>query len=331
MIQHMLRAAMLCALFFLTAASDAAAAPQTIEAEGIYVMGDNDSPKIARDAARQEAMRSATEQAGVYVETYTETQNLTLTKDEVRMVAGTVLRVIREQTTPELIGDSRRYRVHLVCEVDTSKVDLAALGQNKAELARLQKERDDLKRQNDALLARYERAQGAEKAEIGAQLEQSYSLGRIFDDAAAMIQRGEEKHAIADLSLLIDDPSVTGSARSYAYYLRGRAYYELRSDKLALADFAAAERTPHTNELYPIWRLHQYRGQIYYDAGRYEEAADELQSAWDASDKSDDELWMRLRRAERKAEQARRDGITRGINWTQIITEIIRGSMQQAA
>ena len=44
MIQHMLRAAMLCALFFLTAASDAAAAPQTIEAEGIYVMGDNDSP-----------------------------------------------------------------------------------------------------------------------------------------------------------------------------------------------------------------------------------------------------------------------------------------------
>jgi len=154
MIQHMLRAAMLCALFFLTVASDAAAAPQTIEAEGIYVMGDNDSPKIARDAARQEAMRSATEQAGVYVETYTETQNLTLTKDEVRMVAGTVLRVIREQTTPELIGDSWRYRVHLVCEVDTSKVDLAALGQNKAELARLQKERDDLKRQNDALLAR---------------------------------------------------------------------------------------------------------------------------------------------------------------------------------
>ena len=146
-----------------------------------------------------------------------------------------------------------------------------------------------------------------------------------------MIQRGEEKHAIADLSLLIDDPSVTGSARSYAYYLRGRAYYELHSDKLALADFAAAERTPHTNELYPIWRLHQYRGQIYYDAGRYEEAAGELQSAWDASDKSDDELWMRLRRAERKAEQARRDGNTRGINWTQIITEIIRGSMQQAA
>ena len=29
-------------------------------------------------------------------------------------------------------------------------------------------------------------------------------------------------------------------------------------------------------------------------------------SAWDASDKTDDTLWMRLRRAERRAEQERR-------------------------
>lgn len=337
MIRNPLR--IVCAVFMLSAvlltASAAQAAPQIIEAEGVYTMGDNDSPKIARDAARQEAMRSATEQAGVYVESYTETQNLTLTKDEVRMVAGTVLRVLKEEATPELIEGAWRYRVHLVCEVDASKVDLAALASNKNEIARLQKERDELKRQNDALLARYERAEGAEKTEIGARLEESYALGRVFDDAAAMIQRGEERPAIAALSRLIDDPTVTSSPRAYAYYLRGRAYYELRSDQLALADFAAAERTPHTNDLYPIWRLHQYRGRIYYEAGRYDEAAVELRRAWDASDKSDDELWMNLRRAEHKAEQEQRHaergdgGAKRGINWTQIITEIIRGSMEQ--
>ena len=142
MIGHILRA-LCCALFLLTAASTALAAPQTIEAEGVYTVGDNDSPKIARDAARQEAMRSATEQAGVYVESYTETQNLTLTKDEVRMVAGTVLRVLHEDVTPELVGDVWRYRVHLVCEVDTSKVDLAALAQNKAEQEARHAERGD--------------------------------------------------------------------------------------------------------------------------------------------------------------------------------------------
>ena len=336
MLQYMLRAATFCTVFFFAAfAGTASAAPQIIEADGVYVMGDNDSPKIARDAARAEAMRAATEQAGVYVESYTVAQNLTLTTDEVRMVAGTVLRVMQEQATPELVGDTWRYRVHLVCEVDTARVDLAALAENRAELARLQRERDALKQQNEALLARYEHAQGTEKAQLGAQLEESYTLGRIFDDAAAMIQRGEHQHAIADLSLLIDDPSVTGSARAYAYYLRGRAYYELHSDRRALADFAAAERTPHTNDLYPIWRLHEYRGMIYYDEDRYEEAVDELYAAWEASDKSDDALWMKLRRAEHKAEQERRhaergDGGAHGvIDWTRVITEIIRGSMQQ--
>lgn len=322
-------------LYLLLASPAAGAAPQIIEAEGVYMMGDNDSPKIARDAARQEAMRSATEQAGVYVESYTETQNLTLTKDEVRMVAGTVLRVLKEQATPELVDGAWRYRVHLVCEVDASKVDIAALASNKAEIARLQKERDALKRQNDDLLARYERAEGSEKKAIGAQLEESYSLGRVFDEATAMIQRGEERRAIEELSRIVGDPTVTDSARAYAYYLRGRAYYELRSDKLALADFNAADRTPHTNDVYPIWRLHQYRGQIYYEAERYDDAAAELRRAWDASDKTDDELWMNLRRAEHKAEQERRHmergdgGARRGVNWTQIIAEIIRGSMEQ--
>ena len=45
---------------------------------------------------------------------------------------------------------------------------------------------------------------------------------------------------------------------------------------------------------------------------------------------------MNLRRAEQRADQERRHmergdgGAKRGINWTQVITEIIRGSMQQS-
>jgi hypothetical protein len=70
----------------------AEAAPQVIQAAGVYIMGDNDSPKIAKDAARQEAMRSAVEQAGVYVESYSRTQNMELTEDDVRMISGAVLK-----------------------------------------------------------------------------------------------------------------------------------------------------------------------------------------------------------------------------------------------
>ena len=299
----------LCTLMLAFVPGGADAAPEIIEADGVYMMGDNDTPKNARDAARNEAMRAATEQAGVYIESTSEVQGYALTRDEIRTVAAAILRVLHEEITPELVGGAWRYRVHLVCAVDAEGIDLRALAQNKAEIARLQKERDELKQQNDALLARYERADAAEKPALGAQLAETYKQNAIFDDTAAMILRGETDHAIADLSLLLQDPSVTGDVRAYAYVLRGRAYYNQHSSALALADFTAAERTPHTNSTYPIWRLYEYRGMIHYAAGDYEDAVSDLMSAWDASDKTDNDLRMRLRRAERKAEQERRHAV----------------------
>ena len=302
MLKQILRA-LICALILIGTINIAAAAPEIIEADGVYMMGDNDTPRSARDAARNEAMRAATERAGVYIESTSEVQGYTLTRDEIRTVAGAVLRVLHEDVTPELIEGAWRYRVHLVCSVDTEGIDLKALAQNKAELARLTRERDALKTANDALRARYEQKDAWGNA---ATITDSDKLNAIFDDVSAMILRGETDHAVADLSLLLQDPSVTGDARAYAYVLRGRAYYDQHSRALARADFTAAERTPHTNGTYPIWRLYEYRGRIAYDEGRYDDAVNDLVSAWDASDKTDDELRMTLRRAERRAEQERR-------------------------
>ena len=313
MLQQILRAA-ICALFLITPAG-ALAAPEIIEADGVSMMGDNDTPKSARDAARNEAMRAATERAGIYIESVSEVQDYALTRDEIRTVAAAVLRVLDEQVTPELVGDAWRYRVHLVCSVDTDGIDLAALARDKAELARLTRERDALQRENNDLRSRptippapvYGETGGVSVPVYGEEprSHEPTPTPTIFADVEAMIMRGEYAHAVADLSLLLQDPSVTGDARAYAYVLRGRAYYDQQSPRLARADFNAAERTPHTNGTYPIWRLYEYRGLIAYDAGRWEDAVSDLMSAWDASDKTDDTLWMRLRRAERRAEQDR--------------------------
>lgn len=322
MLQQILRAA-ICALFLIIPAGSAYAAPEIIEADGVSMMGDNDTPKSARDAARNEAMRAATERAGVYIESVSEVQDYALTRDEIRTVAAAVLRVLDEQVTPELVGDAWRYRVHLVCSVDTDGIDLAALARDKAELARLTRERDALQRENNDLRSHPTMPRGAVLippapvyGETGSVSVPVYGeeprsheptpTPTIFADVEAMIMRGEYAHAVADLSLLLQDPSVTGDARAYAYVLRGRTYYDQHSPRLARADFDAAERTPHTDGTYPIWRLYEYRGLIAYDAGRWEDAVSDLMSAWDASDKTDDTLWMRLRRAERRAEQERR-------------------------
>lgn len=305
MLKKTLRAG-LCALI-LAIAPNVSAAPEIIEVDGVYMMGDNDAPKFARDAARAEAMRAATERAGIYIESTSEVQGYALTRDEIRTVAAAVLRVLREEATPELVGDAWRYRVHLVCSVDTEGIDLKELAGSKAELARLTRERDELKRANDAL-----RARDAQPDPTNAQgSSDSAKQNAIFANVEGMILRGENEHAVADLSLLLQDPSVTDDVRAYAYVLRGRAYYDRHANALARADFTAAEHTPHTNSAYPIWRLYQYRGLIAYNEGHYEDATNDLMSAWDASDKTDDELWMSLRRAERRAEQDRRHAVRR--------------------
>ena len=52
---------LLCLTLASFCSSPASAAPQTITAEGTCIVGDTDAPKDARDAARKEALRAATE------------------------------------------------------------------------------------------------------------------------------------------------------------------------------------------------------------------------------------------------------------------------------
>ena len=310
------------------------AAPQTITASGAYVMGDNDSPKIAKDAARQEAMRVAVEKAGVYVESYSRTQNMELTADDVRVISGAVLKVLREQAVPELSAGTWKYTVTLTCEVDTDKIDLKAMMENRDKLEKLQQERDALKKQNEELLEKYKQAQGREKEEIGTELESQYSLQAIFDRCATMIQQGDQWHAIVELNRVISDVKVTDSPLAYAYYLRGRAYYERNMDGKALEDFDRAEATPHNNRIYPIWRANYYQGLIYSDREQWERAYEELRQAWDACGHNDSDIEAAMRRAKRHAYPPQREErrsphhSNDGIDWGKVVSDVLIGILR---
>lgn len=279
------------------------AAPQIIEAEGVYVMGDSDAPKDARDAARKEAMRAAVEQAGVYVESYTEAKNLTLTKDEVRTVAGTILRIIKEEAIPETVHGTWQYRVRLTCEVDTDEVNIESLTHKKEEIARLERERDALKAQNSALRIREQVAKNAAAATRGTRLEDTLPYTAIFDETVRLIEVGDANAAVQEISRLIGDPRVTGDALAYAHVLRGRAYYEMGDDENAVRSFAAADDIARESTVYPLWRGDQYYGLICERHKKYKWAAQFLRRAWEASDKTDTELAAQLERAETRVKK----------------------------
>ncbi len=316
------------------------AAPQQITATGVYIMGENDSPKIAKDAARQEAMRSAVEKAGVYVESYSRTQNMQLTADDIKVISGAVLKVLTERAVPELSAGVWKYTVTLTCEVDTDKIDLKAIMERRKELEKLQQERDALKKQNEELLEQYRKAQGQEKKDLEETLESQYSLQDIFDRCATYIQQGEQKRAIFELNKVINDKKVTDSPLAYAYYLRGRAYYERHLANQALADFNAANDTPHNDKIYPIWRAHYYRGLIYSDREEWPRAYDELSIAWDASGRQDSDIEAALQRAKRHAyaqpeeppQTPRRPAPKGGrdVDWEKVVSDVLIGVLRQS-
>src|SRR3990170_1206605 len=64
-----------------------------IISEGTYNMGDGETPSVAESRALLQAKRTALEQAGTYVESWTKVENLQLTKDEIQVLASGIMEV----------------------------------------------------------------------------------------------------------------------------------------------------------------------------------------------------------------------------------------------
>lgn len=102
------------------------AAPHIIEAVGTFDMGDDDSREHAKKKAIEDALRQITEQAGVYVESYSEVNNTMLTRDEVRIIAASIVRVLDENF--EFVTDDNWHcKAYVRAEADTDGLDLPTI------------------------------------------------------------------------------------------------------------------------------------------------------------------------------------------------------------
>lgn len=72
------------------------ATPQELYAEGEYRLGDRDNRETAKMAALADAKRKIIEQAGVYIETYSELNDFELTKDQIKTAANAIIKVKNE-------------------------------------------------------------------------------------------------------------------------------------------------------------------------------------------------------------------------------------------
>ena len=104
--------------------------------EGTYIMGDNDTPADAENRALTNAKRSAIEQAGTYIESYSQTQNLQLTKDDIETIAsGDLQTTIMDKKRIPVSDGNMSFWVKIKCIVNT---DSLAMLQSKLKDSKVQ-------------------------------------------------------------------------------------------------------------------------------------------------------------------------------------------------
>lgn len=116
----------LCLLALFSGACNAQV--KEITARGEYVMGDRDSKEIAKEKALKDAMRQATEQAGVLVTSVSETKNMVITKDEVKTLACHVIKVLYQSVEFKTKGEWVAEAL-IQAEVDTDDINQELLNE----------------------------------------------------------------------------------------------------------------------------------------------------------------------------------------------------------
>jgi len=155
---------------------------RVIEADGYYIMGDGpeENAAVAKERARADARRAASEQAGLYVAGMTEVKKGKLTRDEIRTISAAVLEVKEDNVTPEVLGGTViQYHCHMKAVVDTGSIteQLRQDRENFAKSVRRNEELEaDLARVNAELAElkeRYKTASEAQKQEINREVKRN--------------------------------------------------------------------------------------------------------------------------------------------------------------
>lgn len=264
---------LIAALVSLLAVSTVVAEVETYEGvDEYYVLGAVENINVARERARERALRDAREKAGVYIHTLTRVVNMKMVEDEIVTVASGVLRVL--DTTYEIIQltDMDGYIIRATVKADIDTGDIEKF---------LQKDADEMSRlvANDKVI----RLQEAEQEQKIETLKQEYRQAATPEQKEVIAQQivEEDKVFLSNLKLRegnkYRDEGNNKQAEKFfteaidlnpdnalAWHNRGWAYIEQKKFKQALTDFNKA------SELRPNLELPYFgRGWVYNQQKQY--------------------------------------------------------------
>jgi len=253
--------------------------------EGDYNMGDGETPSVAESRALLNAKRSALEQAGTYIESYSKVKNFQLVEDEVKVLTAGMVEVTILDKKRTIVGDGFRFWVKIKAKVKLDKMeDMAKIVKEKSiieDYKKIQQEYEKNQREMDKLkkelaMAQEETAKKKVETRIAAE-EKLFQANEWFEKGLHHTMGREDDKAIEEYTQAIalnPDYAEVYAYRGAAYYNRGTFTSDPEQNKLAVKDFRkVVAMKPGTYLAYLA------QGAIYVHQNEYEKGIEEINKA----------------------------------------------------
>ena len=235
-----------------------------------YVLGAVENINVARERARERALRDAREKAGVYIHAFSKVVNMNMVEDEIISLASGVIKVIETVYDVIPLTDTEGFMIRAKVKADIDTSDVETFLQKDAEeiskivagerLIRRQEEQQDQK--IDALKQEYLQAATPEEKESIAK--QIVAEDKIFLSNVKLREgnkfRDENDHKQAEK--LFSEAIELNPANALAWHNRAWTYIEQKKYKQAMADLDKASEINPNSELPYFgrgWVHHQQR------------------------------------------------------------------------
>lgn len=250
-----------------------------IVSEGTYNMGDAESPSVAEGRALLNAKRTALEQAGTYVKSYSKVINLTLTEDEVEVLTAGIMEVTIIDKKRSIVGDGFRFWVKIKAIINPIKVEkLASQVKEQSvinDYKRIKEEYKNSQSEIDRLKTELARAKGKKKKKqvetAISKEEKNFQVNQLLEKASEQKLRKEYDKAIEtyNAAILLDpDFAISYFSRADVYDMKGRR-------QLAIEDYTRFISMDPAR----AFLAYLNRGNVYEREGQYDKALNDFNQA----------------------------------------------------
>src|SRR3989338_6142883 len=249
-----------------------------IISEGTYNMGDGETPTVAESRALLQAKRTALEEAGTYVESYSKVKDLQLTKDELQVLASGIMEVEILDKKRTIVGDGFHFWVQIKAIVNLDKTEeMAKRVKEKSvidDYKKIQEAYDKSQKEIEELKKQLAGAKGEKKKkQVEAKItdeERLLQANEWFDKGYQYALNKEYDEAIeAYTNAIALTPNLANP-----YNNRGNAYAKKGQNDRAIEDYSKAiALDPNDAAAY------YNRGIVYADKGQYDRAIEDYNKA----------------------------------------------------